>query len=76
MSVMESTSLPGEKHLVGDALTARLSEDADPLRPGSHVNDVHAISINGCQHGLVSGCRISEVGTVGTVYGIEVRGKV
>lgn len=75
MSIMESTSLPGEKHVVGDALVERLSQDADPLRPGSHVNDVHAVSINGCQNGAVSGCHIKELHSAGSVYGIEVQGK-
>ena len=47
---------------------------ADSLRPGSHVNDCHGISVNGSENVCIEDFEANELSGLGNMYAIEVQG--
>jgi len=75
MSGHEITSLPTEKHILGDASVENLSLTASTDRPGSHMTDHNGIALTACTDGVVDGCRLENMEGIGAVTGINIQGK-
>jgi hypothetical protein len=74
ISEMESNGFAQEVNLIGNQNLMNNLDIIQPLRPGTHVNDVHGVSINGCENVLLKGINTSLMSSIGNIYGIETYG--
>jgi hypothetical protein len=72
---VENTGLELDQHLNNVSEEAFKSGLSDVNRPGSHHNDFHGVSINGCSDVLIEKLVIDDAITLGKVWGVEVRGQ-
>jgi len=72
---VENTGLELDQHFSEPRQVAFDSGIADEKRPGSHHNDFHGISINGCQSVGIKDFVIDDAITLGKCWGVEVRAK-
>lgn len=72
---IESNGFSPEVNLIGNKNTLTKLNIIQDLRPGTRVNDVHGISINGCSDIDIKNNNIDLVSSLGNIYGIQIYGQ-
>jgi hypothetical protein len=70
----ETVGFSPEVNLIGNINLMDKLDITQNLRPGTHVNDMHGISINGCENGLVKNIKVDIIQGLGNMYGVETYG--
>jgi hypothetical protein len=71
---IENTAFFPEVRLIGNTAKLVAANIIQEQRPGSHVNDTHGISINGCENSYIENFSVSDNQSLGNNYGIEING--
>ena len=72
---IEGAGFCQEVNIIGSGKILIENDILQVNRPGSHVNDFHGISINGCSNIEINNFNIDSVSILGNIYGTEVYGQ-
>jgi hypothetical protein len=72
--ITETVGFSQEVNLIGNSNLMNKLDITQDLRPGTHINDVHGVSINGCENILVKNVIVDTVQGLGNIYGVETYG--
>jgi hypothetical protein len=75
IGVTETVGFSQEVNLIGNITLMNKLDITQDLRPGTHVNDFHGVSINGCENILVKNTVVDTVEGLGNMYGVETYGQ-
>ena len=75
MTQIESNGFSPETNLIGNKTLLTNLDIIQDLRPGTRVNDVHGVSINGCTDISIRNNTIDLVQTLGNIYGVQIYGE-
>jgi hypothetical protein len=75
IGITETVGFSQEVNLIGNSILMNNLDITQKLRPGTHVNDAHGISINGCENILIKNIVIDKIEGLGNMYGIETYGQ-
>jgi len=73
--ITESVGFSQEVNLIGNLNLMDKLDITQNLRPGTRVNDIHGVSINGCENVLVKNFNINTIEGLGNIYGIQTYGQ-
>ena len=72
---IESNGFSPEVNLIGNKTILTNLNVIQNLRPGTRVNDVHGISINGCSDIDIRNNNIDFISSLGNIYGVQIYGQ-